>query len=295
MATRQREISVSEFFTKNRHLLGFDSPRKALLTAVKEAVDNSLDACEEAGILPEVWVEITRIGTGDDQFTHGRRGQRPGHRLRAGGQRVRKLLYGSKFHKLRQSRGQQGIGISAAGMYGQLTTGKPVRDALASPARRPRPRIRDVASTRPTTGPTSHEKNDRVGAQGARHAVSIEMEASTEGPEERRGVPEADGGRQPARARCTTRTPGRQRQRVPARQLEGAAEGGRGDQAAPARRRARHPAEDAQESENAHLSAFLQEDFSRVGPKVAKEICEKAGIKPGDQPAAHRPRGRRRS
>ena len=58
MGARQREISVSEFFTKNRHLLGFDIPRKALLTAVKEAVDNSLDACEEAGILPEIAVEL---------------------------------------------------------------------------------------------------------------------------------------------------------------------------------------------------------------------------------------------
>src|SRR3954470_21369829 len=58
MATRQREISVSEFFTKNRHLLGFDNPAKALLTTVKEAVDNSLDACEEPGILPELLVEI---------------------------------------------------------------------------------------------------------------------------------------------------------------------------------------------------------------------------------------------
>ena len=59
MAERQREISVAEFFTKNRHLLGFDSPLKALLTAVKEAVDNSLDACEEAGILPDIRVEIS--------------------------------------------------------------------------------------------------------------------------------------------------------------------------------------------------------------------------------------------
>src|ERR1700679_4145617 len=56
MGKLQREISVSEFFTKNRHLLGFDNPRKALLTTIKEAVDNSLDACEEAGILPEIWV-----------------------------------------------------------------------------------------------------------------------------------------------------------------------------------------------------------------------------------------------
>jgi DNA topoisomerase VI subunit B len=62
MAAKQRDISVSEFFAKNRHLLGFDNPRKTLLTAVKEAVDNSLDACEEAGIVPEVWVHIEATG-----------------------------------------------------------------------------------------------------------------------------------------------------------------------------------------------------------------------------------------
>src|SRR5690348_18281684 len=61
MGARQREISVSEFFTKNRHLLGFDSPAKALLTTVKEAVDNALDACEEAGILPDILIEIQEI------------------------------------------------------------------------------------------------------------------------------------------------------------------------------------------------------------------------------------------
>ena len=61
MARRQREISVSEFFLKNRHLLGFDNPRKALLTTVKEAVDNALDACEEAGIVPEISVDIEQI------------------------------------------------------------------------------------------------------------------------------------------------------------------------------------------------------------------------------------------
>ena len=61
MAARQRDISVTEFFTKNRHLLGFDSPLKSLLTAVKEAVDNSLDACEEAGIPPDVLVELHEL------------------------------------------------------------------------------------------------------------------------------------------------------------------------------------------------------------------------------------------
>ena len=61
MAAKQRDISVSEFFAKNRHLLGFDNPRKALLTTVKEAVDNALDACEEAEILPDIEVKIEEL------------------------------------------------------------------------------------------------------------------------------------------------------------------------------------------------------------------------------------------
>ena len=61
MGKKQREISISEFFAKNRHLLGFDNPRKALLTTVKEAVDNSLDACEEAHILPELEIGVKQV------------------------------------------------------------------------------------------------------------------------------------------------------------------------------------------------------------------------------------------
>ena len=125
MGSRQREISVAEFFTKNRHLLGFDSPLKALLTAVKEAVDNSLDACEEAGILPEITVEIVPVS--EDRFRMIVEDNGPGIVREQVAKVFGKLLYGSKFHKLSQSRGQQGIGISAAGMYGLLTTGKPVR------------------------------------------------------------------------------------------------------------------------------------------------------------------------
>ncbi len=125
MATKQRDISVSEFFAKNRHLLGFDNPRKALLTTVKEAVDNSLDACEEAGIIPEIWVQID--GTGTNRFKVSIQDNGPGIVKKQIPLIFGKLLYGSKFHRLRMSRGQQGIGISAAGMYGMLTTGKPVK------------------------------------------------------------------------------------------------------------------------------------------------------------------------
>jgi DNA topoisomerase-6 subunit B len=125
LARKQREISVSEFFLKNRHLLGFDNPRKALLTTVKEAVDNALDACEEAGIVPEIAVDIRQIG--DARFRVAVTDNGPGI-VRAQVPRIfAKLLYGSKFHRLRMSRGQQGIGISAAGMYGQLTTGSSTR------------------------------------------------------------------------------------------------------------------------------------------------------------------------
>jgi len=125
MSRQQREISVSAFFLKNRHLLGFDSPRKALLTAVKEAVDNSLDACEEAGLLPELSVEITQ--TGEKRFRMEVTDNGPGVMRQQVPRIFAKLLYGSKFHRLRMSRGQQGIGISAAGMYGQLTTGAATR------------------------------------------------------------------------------------------------------------------------------------------------------------------------
>src|SRR5262249_37229421 len=65
IAAKQREISVSEFFLKNRHLLGFDNPKKALLTTIKEAVDNSLDACEEAKILPQIRVEVKALEQSD--------------------------------------------------------------------------------------------------------------------------------------------------------------------------------------------------------------------------------------
>ncbi len=125
MAKTQRAISVSEFFAKNRHLLGFDNPRKALLTTVREAVDNALDACEEAGILPVINIEIEQMS--ETHFKVSVQDNGPGIVRQQIPHIFGRLLYGSKFHRLQMSRGQQGIGISAAGMYGLLTTGRPVR------------------------------------------------------------------------------------------------------------------------------------------------------------------------
>jgi len=132
MAAQQRDISVSEFFAKNRHLLGFDNPRKAMLTTVKEAVDNSLDACEEAGILPDITVVIEDLQPDRPATAKSSRfrvtvvDNGPGIVKKQVEHIFGRLLYGSKFHRLKMSRGQQGIGISAAGMYGLLTTGKPM-------------------------------------------------------------------------------------------------------------------------------------------------------------------------
>src|SRR5262249_46871306 len=118
MGARQREISVSEFFTKNRHLLGFDNPRKALLTCVKEAVDNALDASEEAGILPEVVVKVEVAASNGAPPPPPSQATRfrvtvvdygPGIVRQQIPPIFAKLLYGSKFHRLRMSRGQQGI------------------------------------------------------------------------------------------------------------------------------------------------------------------------------------------
>jgi len=125
MARKQREISIAEFFEKNRHLLGFDNKRKALLTAVKEAVDNALDACEEANIIPDIIVEVIEMGS--DRYRVIVEDNGPGIVKNQIPKIFAKLLYGSKFHRLKQSRGQQGIGISASVMYSQLTTGRAAR------------------------------------------------------------------------------------------------------------------------------------------------------------------------
>jgi DNA topoisomerase-6 subunit B len=123
LAKEQRNISVSEFFEKNRHLLGYDNKIKALLIIIKEAVDNSLDACEEASILPEIYVKIEEVEK--EKYKLVVKDNGPGIVKEKIPDIFGRLLYGSKFHRLKQSRGQQGLGISMAVLYSQLTTGKP--------------------------------------------------------------------------------------------------------------------------------------------------------------------------
>jgi len=123
LAKQQRSISVAEFFEKNKHLLGFDSPTRGVITTIKEAVDNALDACEEAQVLPDIFISIKK--TGNDIFRIIVEDNGPGIVPAQVPFVFGKLLYGSRFHQIRQTRGQQGIGISAAVLYAQLTTGMP--------------------------------------------------------------------------------------------------------------------------------------------------------------------------
>src|SRR5881296_1982713 len=171
MASRQREISVSEFFTKNRHLLGFDNPQKALLTAIKEAVDNSLDACEEGGILPSLEVDIQQLA--EDRFRIAVEDNGPGIVKAQIPKIFGKLLYGSKFHTLKQSRGQQGIGISAAGMYGLLTTGKSIAVTSRTAPGKPAHYYEIQIDTRKNVPQVI---NDKVVEWQAPHGTRVEIE-----------------------------------------------------------------------------------------------------------------------
>jgi DNA topoisomerase-6 subunit B len=165
MAGKQKDIAVSEFFAKNRHLLGFDNPRKALLTTVKEAVDNSLDACEEAGILPNVSVIIEDLQPDRPASAKQSRyrvtviDNGPGIVRRQVENVFGRLLFGSKFHRLKMSRGQQGIGISAAGMYGLITTGKPM-----------------VIHTRPNSKKPAHHIELAMNTKTNRAEVTVDTE-----------------------------------------------------------------------------------------------------------------------
>ncbi|MCE9637476.1 MAG: DNA topoisomerase VI subunit B [Planctomycetes bacterium] len=378
MAGQQRDISVSEFFSKNRHLLGFDNPLKALMTTVKEGVDNALDACEEAGILPEVIVEITRVadlerfgsadaaaaaasaavssaaagaaasvagdatrtsqpvsaaasdparpasgGDEDSLFqrtlfdadadptadkdvdekearkearkaipkVRGRKVTDPPERFLIAiedngpgivpeqiGRVFGKLLYGSKFHRLKQQRGQQGIGISAAGMYGQLTTGKPVRITSRTSKRKPAHYMEvalDLQKNQPDIRASRDVEWDRP--QGTR--VEIELEAKYQ-----KGLKSVDTY---LRATALANPHVTIRYRDP----EGAWQvWERATKQLPAEPREVQPHPYGVElgmllqmlkvTEHRKLAGFLENEFSRVTKRAAIEICELSGLNP---------------
>ena len=281
LAKKQKEISVAEFFTKNRHLLGFDNKRKALLMTVKEAVDNSLDAAEEARILPEVSVEIIEMSEFKYKVVIEDNG--PGIVKKQIPNIFAKLLYGSKFHTLRQARGQQGIGISAAVLYGQLTTGRPAkitsRVSKKEPAHYYELNI-DTQLNKPTI-----LKEETV-EWNKEHGTKVEIDLEGEYLKGNQSVDEYlkqtavinphvtiiytnPKSEQVIYARATDKLPDQAQEIKP------------------------HPygielgmlMDKLRWTESRTLQSFLTSEFSRVGPGTAKEICQHAAVLPNTKPS----------
>jgi DNA topoisomerase-6 subunit B len=276
MAQKQREISVSEFFTKNRHLLGFDNPAKALLTTVKEAVDNSLDACEEAGILPTLAVEITEVS--ENRYRVAVEDNGPGIVKEQIPKIFAKLLYGSKFHRLKQARGQQGIGISAAGLYAMLTTGRPIlilsKTGKGRAARKVELRI-DTRKNQPDVLKDEQVEWDKD------HGTRVELELTGTYRGGRTGVDaylEQSVVANP-HLELTYRSPKGEVQEYPRASQELPRE---------AQEIKPHPhgvelgmlLKMMQDSDHMSAKAALVDNFSRVSPALAQSICERAGVKP---------------
>ncbi len=119
-----REYSVAEFFKKNRQMLGFSGKIRSLTTIVHEYVSNSLDACEEYEILPEIKIELRELENGNIVVKVQDNGIGIPEKLI--GKALGQMLAGTKFTRYAQQRGQQGIGASGCTMYALLTTGKPI-------------------------------------------------------------------------------------------------------------------------------------------------------------------------
>ncbi|TFG56677.1 MAG: DNA topoisomerase VI subunit B [Methanomassiliicoccus sp.] len=275
LAKKQKEISVSEFFERNRHILGFDSQVKSLIMGIKEAVDNSLDACEEANISPEVLVAIEKVDANEFRVTVEDNG--PGIVKNMIPNVFGRLLYGSRFHAVRQSRGQQGIGISATVMYGQITTGKPATvvsktgtddvawrmDIMVNTKKN----IPDVLKEDPFIW-DGKEHGTRIVyyingryVSGKQSVLEYLRQTAIVNPHSRITFTDPDGKRTTFE-RATDKMPPATKEIKP------------------------HPQglelgtlmNMAKDTRNKNLSKFLQLDFSRISDRLAKEICEKAGL-----------------
>ena len=282
LAKKQKEISVSEFFERNRHILGFDSQIKSLIMGIKEAVDNSLDACEESGILPEIIVIVEKVDKDEFRVTVEDNG--PGIIKKAIPNVFGRLLYGSRFHAVRQSRGQQGIGISATVMYGQITTGKPAVVVSKTGAEDVAWRMEIMVNTKKNmpdvlkedpfiwdgkehgTKITYHMNGRYVG--GKQSVMEYLKQTVIVNPHSRITFVDPDGKRTTFE-RATDKMPPATKEIKP------------------------HPSglelgtlmNMSKDTKNKTLGKFLQLDFSRISDRLAKEICDKAGLSMEINPA----------
>ncbi len=281
LAKSQKSISVAEFFEKNRQILGFDSAPRSLITTVKEAVDNSLDACEESEILPDILLHVERSGKDNVVIIIEDNG--PGIVKEQIPKVFAKLLYGSRFHALKQSRGQQGIGISASVLYSQLTSGHPAKIISKIDPGKPAHNYELMINT--STNEPEILKDDIVDwdrPHGTR--IELEMEASyvkgrrqsifeylkataIVNPHARIRLVEPDGNEE-IFERATDKMP------VPANEI---LPHPHGIELGTLMKMLRY-------TERQKLSPFLRYSFSKIGHLTAEEICKASGLDPDLDP-----------
>ncbi|MFC6825456.1 DNA topoisomerase VI subunit B [Halopelagius fulvigenes] len=275
LAESQRAISIAEFFEKNKHMLGFDSGARGMVTAVKEAVDNALDATEEAGIMPDISIEIRESG---DYYTLVVEDNGPGITREQIPKVFGKLLYGSRFHAREQSRGQQGIGISASVLYSQLTSGKPAKITSRTQGSETAQYFELIIDTDTNEPEIQVEKelspaeSDLSPTHGTR--IEVEMEANMRARQQLHNYVKHTAVVNP-HARLVLDEPGldepRQYERV-----EGASLPAETEEIRP------HPhgvelgtlIKMLGVTESYSVSGFLQEEFTRVGAKTAEKVLD---------------------
>ncbi|MDR2846684.1 MAG: DNA topoisomerase VI subunit B [Candidatus Methanoplasma sp.] len=282
LAAKQQEISVTEFFEKNKQILGFDSRSKSLLMGIKEAVDNSLDACEESGFLPDIIVKIERLN--DEDYKVYIEDNGPGIIHKMIPNVFGRLLYGSRFHALRQSRGQQGIGISATVMYGNITTGKPAHVESKIEGEEEVAWKMDIVIDTKTNRPIVTNDVAFTWA-GKEHGTSVEYttkgryitgkqsifeylrDTAIVNPHARVEFHDPEG-KVYTFERATEQMPPKSKEIKP--HPEGMEIG--------------DLMKYSQNTQQKTVKAFLKSDFSRITDRIAEEILEKAEIKPESKP-----------
>ncbi|RLJ06428.1 MAG: DNA topoisomerase VI subunit B [Candidatus Aenigmatarchaeota archaeon] len=279
LAKQHREISISQFFEKNRHLLGYDNKIKALLTIVKEAVDNALDATEDARILPEIYVKIEELSR--EKYKIIIKDNGPGIVKKQVSKIFGKLLYGSKFHRLKQSRGQQGIGISGCVLYSQLTTGEPTEIVSSTGEGKVHKYILKIDVDRNEPKIISEETFDNYDKW---HGVQITFIAEGIYREHKQSVLEylKETAISNPHAHIIFDSP------------HGRIEFHRGTDKLPPEPKEIKPhlygvevgilERMLQETRARALASFFVTEFSRVGKQTAEEICNKAGVDPKISP-----------
>ncbi|AZQ14471.1 DNA topoisomerase VI subunit B [Halorubrum sp. PV6] len=269
LAEGQREISIAEFFEKNKHMLGFDSGARGLVTAVKEAVDNALDATEEAGVLPDIYIEIEEVG---DYYRLVIEDNGPGITKEQLPKVFGKLLYGSRFHAREQSRGQQGIGISAAVLYSQLTSGQPAK-ITSRPKGQSRAQYFELIIDTDTNEPEIKADEETTWDRPHGTRIELEMEANMRARQQLHDYVKHTAVVNP-HARIELREPG----------LDEPLKFERATNDLPAETEEIRPHPHGVElgalikmleaTESYSLSGFLQEEFTRVGKKTSESVID---------------------